>query len=56
MLTTNLELALLAVRLGHARIAKALLTSALGQANAEQPALRSHIMVALNHVRRLPLL
>lgn len=56
MLTTNLELALLAVRLGHARIARALLTTALGQANAEQPAIRSQIMTALNHVRSLPLL
>lgn len=55
MLTTNLELALLAVRLGHARIAKALLTSALGQANSEQPAIRSQIMVALNYVRCIPL-
>lgn len=56
MLTTNLELALLAVRLGHARIAKALLRTALGQANNEQPELRTHIMTALNHVRCLPLL
>lgn len=55
MLTTNLQLALLAVRLGHARIAKALLTTALGQANSEQPALRTHILTALNYARCLPL-